>query len=116
MRSTLPCATLRARRRSLRTAVGEKPPPNIFYFSGCATPIPNSFSSRGVEKAAPAATKLSGMMDPLAVPTPASKEDPQERCTRQVLIGFALGLVLFAGWFATRLSVDADAVSSERVS
>ena len=56
------------------------------------------------------------MMDPLAVPTPASKEDPQERCTRQVLIGFALGLVLFAGGFATRLSVDADAVSSERVS
>ena len=29
MRSTLPRATLRARRRSLRTAVGEKPPPNV---------------------------------------------------------------------------------------
>ena len=29
MRSTLPRAALRARRRSLRTAVGEKPPPNV---------------------------------------------------------------------------------------
>ena len=31
MRSTLPRATLRARRRSLRTAVGEKPPPNVSW-------------------------------------------------------------------------------------
>ena len=33
MRSTLPRATLRARRRSLRTAVGEKPPPNVSWSS-----------------------------------------------------------------------------------
>ena len=33
MRSTLPRAALRARQRSLRTAVGEKPPPNVSWSS-----------------------------------------------------------------------------------
>ena len=33
VRSTLPRATLRSRRRSLRTAVGEKPPPNVSWSS-----------------------------------------------------------------------------------